>query len=144
VKHGEWLPWLKDNCHLPERTAERYMYVASNEPKLADALAAKSATMADLNSLNEAVRLISQSEPTRATPARAADDATTEDADDDQEEAAAVVAAGAALDRKVNDAESRFRNLLTELAETRRADAMVHAQRLVAWLIKAGLYKKLK
>ena len=25
VKHGEWLPWLKTNCLLSERTAQAYM-----------------------------------------------------------------------------------------------------------------------
>ncbi len=28
VGHGEWLPWLKDNCALAERTAQLYMKLA--------------------------------------------------------------------------------------------------------------------
>jgi Protein of unknown function (DUF3102) len=28
VKHGEWLPWLKDHCQISERTAQLYMHVA--------------------------------------------------------------------------------------------------------------------
>jgi hypothetical protein len=28
LKHGEWLPWLRDHCQLPERTARRYMTIA--------------------------------------------------------------------------------------------------------------------
>jgi len=28
VKHGEWLPWLKEHCGLPERTAQLYMKLA--------------------------------------------------------------------------------------------------------------------
>ena len=25
VKHGEWLPWLKANCHISQRSAQLYM-----------------------------------------------------------------------------------------------------------------------
>jgi hypothetical protein len=39
LKHGQWLPWLHDNCGLSERTAQRCMRLARN---------AKSATVADL------------------------------------------------------------------------------------------------
>ena len=28
VKHGEWLPFLKEHCALPERTAQLYMKIA--------------------------------------------------------------------------------------------------------------------
>jgi hypothetical protein len=28
LKHGEWLPWLRDHVQIPERTAQRYMQVA--------------------------------------------------------------------------------------------------------------------
>jgi hypothetical protein len=28
LKHGEWLPWLRDHCHIPQRTARRYMDIA--------------------------------------------------------------------------------------------------------------------
>ncbi|ESZ68165.1 hypothetical protein X727_23070 [Mesorhizobium sp. L103C119B0] len=40
VKHGEWLPWLKDYCGLPERTAQLYMAIAKS--------GLKPATVADL------------------------------------------------------------------------------------------------
>jgi DUF3102 family protein len=30
VRHGEWLPWLRDHCAMPERTARLYMRLASN------------------------------------------------------------------------------------------------------------------
>ena len=42
VEHGAWGKWLKDNCQLSERSAQRYMRLALNEAKL------KSANMADL------------------------------------------------------------------------------------------------
>jgi len=29
VKHGEWLPWLQENCELSERTARNYMRLAN-------------------------------------------------------------------------------------------------------------------
>jgi Protein of unknown function (DUF3102) len=28
VKHGQWLPWLKEHCGFPERTAQLYMKLA--------------------------------------------------------------------------------------------------------------------
>jgi hypothetical protein len=28
LKHGEWLPWLRDHCHISERKAQRYMAIA--------------------------------------------------------------------------------------------------------------------
>jgi hypothetical protein len=40
VKHGEWLPWLKEHCELAERTAQTYMRIARS--------GMKSATVADL------------------------------------------------------------------------------------------------
>ena len=45
LPHGEWLPWLGENCpDISERTAQRYMRIAEN----GDELEAKSATVADL------------------------------------------------------------------------------------------------
>ena len=35
VKHGEWLPWLRENCTaLSERSAQDYMRLAAHEAKL--------------------------------------------------------------------------------------------------------------
>lgn len=44
VKHGQWLPWLRENCAISERTAQLYMRVARERPMLE----MKSATVADL------------------------------------------------------------------------------------------------
>ena len=30
VQHGQWLPWLRDNCEMSERTAQLYMRLAKN------------------------------------------------------------------------------------------------------------------
>jgi hypothetical protein len=30
LRHGQWLPWLQDNCNLSERTAQLYMRLAKN------------------------------------------------------------------------------------------------------------------
>jgi hypothetical protein len=40
VAHGQWLPWLKQYCRLPERTAQFYMKIAK--------LGLKPATVADI------------------------------------------------------------------------------------------------
>ncbi len=49
VRHGEWLPWLREHCALPERTAQVYMKIAG--------LGLKSATVAVLG-LNAAAKTI--------------------------------------------------------------------------------------
>jgi len=54
VKHGEWLPWLRDNCGV----SEDYMKLAANRHKIEAAM--KSAAGADL-SLKWALGLISDS-----------------------------------------------------------------------------------
>ena len=36
VEHGQWLPWLRDNCKMSERTAQNYMRVARNQDALAN------------------------------------------------------------------------------------------------------------
>jgi hypothetical protein len=40
VQHGQWLPWLRENCALAERTAQLYMKIAKS--------GLESATVADL------------------------------------------------------------------------------------------------
>jgi DUF3102 family protein len=52
LKHGAWLPWLRDNCELPERTARLYMRLARRKDELS-----KSATVADLT-IREAISLL--------------------------------------------------------------------------------------
>ena len=47
--HGEWLPWLRENCALAERTAQLYMKVAKS--------GLGSATIADLG-LNAAAQAV--------------------------------------------------------------------------------------
>jgi hypothetical protein len=34
LKHGEWLPWLRDHCCIPERTARLYMRLAANRAQI--------------------------------------------------------------------------------------------------------------
>jgi hypothetical protein len=41
LKHGQWLPWLRGHCNIPERTVSHYM-------RLARRFANKSAKLADL------------------------------------------------------------------------------------------------
>jgi hypothetical protein len=36
LKHGQWLPWLHNNCGLSERSAQRYMRLASKSAIVAD------------------------------------------------------------------------------------------------------------
>ena len=60
LPHGEWLPWLKDNCGLSERTAYNYMLIANNRTKFA----------IDANlTLTQALRQLREEEPKEAGPA---------------------------------------------------------------------------
>jgi hypothetical protein len=34
VKHGEWLPWLAENCEMAERTAQLYMRMAKSRARI--------------------------------------------------------------------------------------------------------------
>ena len=61
LDHGQWLPWLKDNCDLSERTANRYMNVAKGKAKLEQLARDKSASVSDLT-LVEAYRLFADNE----------------------------------------------------------------------------------
>ena len=53
LAHGEWLPWLKQNCNLSGRTAHRYMQLAAGRDKLQS----KFATMANLT-LTQSLKLL--------------------------------------------------------------------------------------
>jgi hypothetical protein len=48
VKHGQWLPWLRDNCALAERTAQLYMQLARKgvEPAIVADLGMQAASKA--------------------------------------------------------------------------------------------------
>ncbi len=56
LAHGQWLPWLKENCSIQERTAQLYMQMSKGEAQLR----LKSATLADLT-LEDAARQLSRS-----------------------------------------------------------------------------------
>ena len=62
LKHGQWLPWLRDYCLISERTAQLYMRTAKNRSTI-EAMA-KSATVADLT-LNETAALLMMSSDVR-------------------------------------------------------------------------------
>jgi hypothetical protein len=62
VPHGQWLPWLRDNCAISERTAQLYMRLAKNRTEIE--ASAKSASVADLT-LNEAAALLMLSSDVR-------------------------------------------------------------------------------
>jgi len=57
VKHGEWLPWLRDHCTISERTAQLYMRCAKNRTELENQIRND---VADL-SLNEATAMLALS-----------------------------------------------------------------------------------
>ena len=58
VQHGDWLPWLKANCSVSERTAQLYMKVARER----ETLGAESASLADLT-LEQAAHRLSKPKP---------------------------------------------------------------------------------
>jgi Protein of unknown function (DUF3102) len=61
VPHGQWLPWLRDNCAISERTAQLYMRLAKNRTAIEGQIRNG---VADL-SLNEAAALLMLSSDVR-------------------------------------------------------------------------------
>lgn len=61
VPHGQWLPWLRDNCAISERTAQLYMRLAKNRIAIEGQIRNG---VADL-SLNEAAALLMLSSDVR-------------------------------------------------------------------------------
>jgi len=57
VPHGDWLPWLKTDCELSVRTAQRYMKWADDKPRLEKICREKNVTMSHLT-LNQAAQLL--------------------------------------------------------------------------------------
>jgi hypothetical protein len=57
LKHGQWLPWLRDHCTISERTAQLYMRCAKNRAELEKQIRNG---VGDL-SLNEATALLMMS-----------------------------------------------------------------------------------
>ena len=62
LPHGQWLPWLEANCQVSGRSAQAYMRVARELPKLEGS---KAQRVADLP-LREAVRLLANESEDRA------------------------------------------------------------------------------
>jgi len=56
-EHGRWLQWLKNDCDLSIRTAQRYMKWADDKAKLERACKDKNVTMSHLT-LNQAAKLL--------------------------------------------------------------------------------------
>jgi hypothetical protein len=61
LKHGQWLPWLREHCTMSERTAQLYMRVAKNREEIEKQIRNG---VADL-SLNEAAALLMLSSDAR-------------------------------------------------------------------------------
>jgi hypothetical protein len=61
LKHGQWLPWLRDHCSISERTAQLYMRVGKNRNEIERQMRNG---VADL-SLNEAAALLMLSSDVR-------------------------------------------------------------------------------
>jgi hypothetical protein len=61
LKHGQWLPWLRDHVEISERTAQLYMRLAKNRTEIE----AKSATAIADFTLNEAAALLMLSSDVR-------------------------------------------------------------------------------
>ena len=63
VRHGQWLPWLRDHCSLSERTCQLYMRVAKNRAEI-ERTNAQSIADSDLT-INEAAALLMLSSDVR-------------------------------------------------------------------------------
>jgi hypothetical protein len=63
--HGNFMRWLKDDCKIPARSAERYMQLADNRKTIEEQM--KSAAVANLT-LRQAERLIAKSSNGQSSP----------------------------------------------------------------------------
>jgi hypothetical protein len=75
-RHGNWGQWLKGHCKIPERTAQRYMRLKEEWPKIEERCRAEKRHVADLF-LRGAERLL---EP--PTPEEPRDDVKAKDDDE--------------------------------------------------------------
>ncbi len=67
VPHGEWLPWIRNNCPMSRRTVQMYMRIALELPTLVSTHAdTKNATVAHLT-LTEADRLLAKPKGTSSS-----------------------------------------------------------------------------
>ena len=64
LKHGEWLPWLRDECPISEQMAQRYMRLAKHRAEIE---AANPSWMTDLT-LTDALQLIAQQTEAKEPP----------------------------------------------------------------------------
>ena len=58
LKHGQWLPWLRDHCSMPGRTAQLYMRMAMHRAELSD----EKRNVADLSLRGAIEMLVPESE----------------------------------------------------------------------------------
>jgi chromosome segregation ATPase len=63
LKHGEWLPWLQENCQVGERQARRYITLSQNYPEL---LETNRTLGSDLPGIQQALALITADDETKA------------------------------------------------------------------------------
>jgi hypothetical protein len=69
LKHGQWLPWLREHCTISERTAQLYMRTAKNRKVIEDQIRNGAADL----SLNETAALLMMSSDVRQLLAFARD-----------------------------------------------------------------------
>jgi ribosome-associated translation inhibitor RaiA len=91
LKHGQWLPWLKSNCTISERTARLYMTLA----RARSAVEAEIGSVADLT-VRQAVALVTA----RHSPARRLARAAVDEAEHEWTLAAVEIALQERQERK--------------------------------------------
>jgi hypothetical protein len=64
---GEWLPWIRDNLTISDRTAQRWMQAAAYKRQLETEANYRSATLAD-QSVNEMMRMLQARKPSKKKP----------------------------------------------------------------------------
>jgi hypothetical protein len=68
INHGQWLPWLKANCAVSERTAQAYVRLARELPALAPGKAQRVADLPLREALKALVSEPSEEQPTDYEP----------------------------------------------------------------------------
>jgi hypothetical protein len=132
VGHGKFKQWLDDNCELSERSAQRYMALKEQWPKIEAWLKEKSATVADL-SLRKAEQIIAPQSTDQNNGGGSGSDSTTTS---DGYDKLAEELIGSLEKMKAEEAEAAAQNTIRNLVHT------VSVKKGVNWVPQFSKAKK--
>jgi Protein of unknown function (DUF3102) len=67
IPHGKWLPWLRANVQIPERTASQYLLLWDHNEEIKSAFNSESADLGELPPIKDALALIANKRAEKRT-----------------------------------------------------------------------------